>query len=456
MFMNADSQNDNNRGVLSRVERQQFVNRVDELRRIVSHPQQAGASGLLLLLAPAAGVSELLRQAYDELFNQNGKVIPIYFTLPRGEKTAVSTAIEFLNTFLLQYIAFRRGEPALCQSSLTLNDLLGLAAPADYEWIEELVETYNRERFGNDDAELIRWCLSAPQRAPARQGRAFVMLDAVPLVERRDNGPALGTEMIRVFSNSKLPYVIAGLRRQMLDAVHSVKCNFDGIEILRLEQLSVDAGRSLVEQVGQRQQVALTEETRDLLVQQFECSPYFISSFLQAARELKVSLTTYLDCEQLYVDELMGGRLDRYFSALLEDIVPDLAIRRAVIRTLFESRLTGNRKASFESWKRNLRLESRQLEEILRALHIQEFITWDGSLIDAGGGSTPWNDYLEIRYRLELAGESRALVVAEAIAEALKRAPHTMARYYRRVTAVGVREVLASFDCQRVPAIFFD
>src|SRR5207247_542345 len=103
--MNADSPGETQRRVLARVARQDFIGRGDELRRIVSHPQQSDAQGLLVLLAPAAGVSELLRQAYDELFNEQGKIVPVYFALPRGETTAVSAAIEFLNTFLLQYIA---------------------------------------------------------------------------------------------------------------------------------------------------------------------------------------------------------------------------------------------------------------------------------------------------------------------------------------------------------------
>jgi serine/threonine-protein kinase RsbW len=451
-----DRQNENGHRVLGRVDRDEFVGRAEELKRIVAHPQRGGASGLLLLLAPAAGVSELLRQAYDELFNQRSKTIPIYFALPREETTAVSIAISFLNTFLLQYVAFRRDEPALCQSSLTLNELLGLAPPADYDWMEQLVESYNRERFGNEDGGLIRWCLSAPQRVPVTHGRPFVMIDAVALSDRTDNGPALGTELILAFGRSELPYAIAGLRRQMLDTIYAVQSDFEGIETLRLDKLSDDDGRALVERVAHKLNVPLSEEVRDLLVQQFECSPFFITNFLQAASDLSLSMTTYLACEQLYVDELMGGRFHRYFTTLLEDLAPDPATRRAIIRMLYETSLPENRKASFETWTKNLHLEVNELEQVLRALHVQEFITRDGGLILAGGGSVAWKDYMETRYRLEMAGEPRALVVADTIMESLKRAPHTMARYYRRVAAVGLRRVLADFDCQRVPAILFD
>jgi anti-sigma regulatory factor (Ser/Thr protein kinase) len=454
--MNGDNQGENHRRVLGRVAPQEFIGRADELRRTLSHPLQPNAAGLILLLAPGAGVSELLRQAYDQLFNEQRRVIPVYFALPRGDATAVSAAIEFLNTFLLQYVAFRRAEPELCQSSLSLNELLQLAPPSDYEWIEQLIESYNRERFTNDDRALIRWCLSAPQRVPEKQGRAFVMLDAVPLIDRVDNGPALGQEVVRVLSRSQLPYAIAGMRRQMLPVIHSVSGDVETIDILRLDKLSEEDGRALVEHLAQSQQLPLTEEVRDLLVQQFECSPFFLTAFLHAAAEREVSLTSYLACEQLYVDELMGGRINRCFSSLLEEILPEAAIRHAIIGLLYESRLHDKRKASIESWKTHLHLKTEELERILHALHIQEFITWDGGVIEAGGGSVVWKDYLTTRYRLEIAGEPRALVVADTITSTLKRAPHTMARYYRRVAAVGLRELLGKFDCQRVPAVLFD
>lgn len=452
--MNAETPDERKRRVLSRVHRSEFVGRADELQRIVGHPQRQDAGGLLLLLAPTAGVSELLRQAYDELFNQRGKIIPLHFALPREEKTPVSAAIEFLNTFLSQYIAFRRNDPALCQTTLTLSELLELALPADYEWIEQLVETYNRERFSNDDAALIRWCFSAPQRVPPKHGQVFAMVDAVSLADTRH--PELGREMIRIFSRSTLPYLIAGLRRQLLNAVHSVQCNFEEIEILRLERLSEAEGRMLVERVARRQNLALSDEVRDLLVQQFECSPFFITSFIRSARELNLPLTSYLACERLYADELMGGRLGRYFAALLEEIAPQPGTRREVIRLLHESGVAEDRKASFGSWKRNLGLEDTELEQILNGLHVQEFINWDGSIIQSGGGPVVWKDYLEARYRLEISAEPRALVVAETITKSLKRAPQTMARYYRRVAAVGLSEVLARFDGQQVPAILLD
>src|ERR1051326_7811719 len=163
------SPSQNFRRILGRVVQQDFVGRAGELDRIMvqAEPVNAGR-GLLLLMEPSAGVSELLRQAYDQLFNRHSDVIPIYFAITPNETTAVSAAIEFLNTFVQQYIAFRRDKPVVSNAPLTLQELQQLALPADLDWIEQLVESYNRLRFSNDDKALVRFCLGAPQRIPPR------------------------------------------------------------------------------------------------------------------------------------------------------------------------------------------------------------------------------------------------------------------------------------------------
>jgi serine/threonine-protein kinase RsbW len=447
------------RQILGRVKRDEFVGRAVELQRLVSHATHARradeGSGLLILLAPLAGVSELLRQTYDELFNQRS-VTPIYFALPQTETTAVSAAIEFLNTFLLQYIAYRRDEPSLCRLSLTLNDLVQLAPAADLPWIEDLVEAYNVQRFGKDDRALVRFCLTAPNKVPTGNGRPFIMFDAVQLASYGGSTVPLATEIVRALTFSSLPFALAGLRREILNAIDCAGGASDSLEVMRLEPLGEDDARNLVTSAAQRLQIATNDETRDLLVQQLEGSPYFIMALLQAAREKNLNLDSYLAVERLYVDELMGGRLNRYFLSVLEHIAPEPETRASVVRLLCEAVPTGNRTASFEAWRKRLKLDSVDVEEILRALHVQELVNWDGETVDAAGAPGVWKDYLRSRFRLDALREPRALVVADVMADALKRAPQTIAHHYRRAASLRLRELLGTFNFQMVPGCLLD
>ena len=455
--MSSSNANDSFRRVLGRVPRRDFLGRTTEMDRVAAQASHANdGRGLLLLMAPSAGVSELLRQTYDQLFNQRSNVVPIYFAFTRNETTAVSAAIEFLNTFLQQYIAFRRNEPALCQSVLTLQDIVALAPSADLEWIEQLVQLYARVRFSNDNKELVRFCLGAPGRIPARAGRPFVMLDGSQLAEDLNGAVVLGTEVLRIFDRSGLSFVLAGLRRQILNAARDAECNFESLDMLRLEQLSSEEANLLVDHVALRQQVPTSREVRDLLVQQFSGSPFFISTFLQAARDKNTALVSYLDCERLYVDELLGGHLRHHFDDLLEEMAPQLSTRLALIKVLWEAAASDEKSGPVEAWRKRLQINSGELEEILHHLHIHEFVNWNGPIVDATTGPQPWKDYLKVNYRLTVLNEPRALVVADAISESLKRAPHTMARHYKQLEQIGLREVVAQFDCQRVPRVLFD
>jgi serine/threonine-protein kinase RsbW len=455
--MNGASSKEGIRRVLGSVKRHEFVGRSMELERVVAQASDKyDGRGLLLLMEPAAGVSELLRQAYDEIFNQRSDVVPIYFAFTRNETTSVGAAIEFLNSFLQQYIAHRRNDPELCHLALTLQDLLELAPPDDFEWIRQLVEAYGRQRFSNDDKALVRFCLGAPQRIPEELGRAFVMLDGAQLAEQLNGSVVLGTEILHVFDRANVAYVLAGLRRQVLQAAYNAKLDFETLDLLRLEQLSTAEARLLIEQLGQRQHVAVSEEAKDLLVQQFECSAFFITTFLQAAREKRTALISYLDCERLYIDELLGGRIQNHFADLLEEIAPSTDLRLALVRLLWESIAGDQSVASFEACRRRLHIQADEMETILQQLHIQEFINWDGSLVEFANRPQAWKDFLKTRYRLNLMNEPRALVVAEALADALKRAPHTMARHYRQVAKYELRDLISRFDCQSVPSVLFN
>ncbi len=450
------------RQILSRVTREEFVGRAGECNRVVSHAlfdAERNHLGLLILMAPLAGVSELLRQAYDELFNRQADLVPIYFALPRTETTAVSAAIEFLNTFVLQYVAYRRFEPALAHASLTLNDLVKLAPAADADWIAELVDTYNRERFNEDDRALVRFCLSAPARVPKDGARPFVMFDALQLSGYGDDPVPFSTEVVRALMSSDLPFVFAGLRREVAAAFDRAGLNARALEVIHLAPLAEAESAALISSVARRLSVFCKDETRDLLAQQLEGSPLFINAMMQAARDKHISLDSYLSCERLYVDEVMGGQLSRYFAATLERVTNDPDTRRAIIRLLCESTSTRTpsvRKTTFETWCKRLELDASAVEEILRRLHVQEWINWDGDTINADGGPAAWKDYLRSRFRLDALREPRALVVADLIATALKRAPENVARHYRRSASLQLRDLISKFNSQRVPRRLFD
>ena len=82
--------------ILSRINQDEFFGRDAEVRDIVR--QSAGfpdARTLVVMTTPDAGASELLRQAYDQLFRRRGALVPIHFALRRSDGTTAETARRF-------------------------------------------------------------------------------------------------------------------------------------------------------------------------------------------------------------------------------------------------------------------------------------------------------------------------------------------------------------------------
>ena len=108
------------RRILARVAPEQFVGRGEQLRELTAlGSARAEQRGLLLFAAPQSGVSELLRQSFDEMFRQRGGPAPVYFAFTRADAATTAAARRFLQTFLTQVVAHRRDDPAFAAPSAT-------------------------------------------------------------------------------------------------------------------------------------------------------------------------------------------------------------------------------------------------------------------------------------------------------------------------------------------------
>jgi len=445
------------RRILARTPPELFVGRDEQARELsaLASPK-AGQQSLLLLAAPQSGVSELLRQTFDDLFRQRGGASPVYFAFSRTDAATTAAARRFLHTFLTHTIAHRRDDAALATATPTLRALLDLAPPADYEWAEQLIQSFERALGEADERTLVRLCLEAPRRAAAHGVRTVVMLDDVHLAERLRGEVALGPEVAQAAALGPTPFVLAGLRRRAADILNGAgyQVGLDALRRLNLDRLKETDERELVEGLARTHSVAVNDETRDLIVQQLESNPYLITAIFEAARSGGVSLTSFRDFQTLYVDELLGGRVNRRFSSVLEEIAPSLTLRRGLLRVLNESASAPGGKSPAEVWMKRLGLDAVEFERVMRLLHMHELASFRATFVEATP-SRVWRDFLSASYRLQVAAEPRALVVADTLVEALKRAPQTLARSYRRGAALKLDDLMRRFDFGRVPASLF-
>lgn len=439
--------------ILSSINQDEFFGRDAEVRDILRQSTPAHARGLVLMATPEAGVSEVLRQAYDQLFARRGDPVPIHFAFRRSDATTADTAHRFFQNLLQQFVAYRRVNPALCKATLTFHDLQELALPSDYELINNLLEGFQREQ--SSEKALIAFCLSLPNRLRAEGRAIYSLIDCTRIGPFREE-VATGHHLVTELSHGGLPFVLAGLRRQANDLIHgSDDGEWEAISTLQIDNLGENSAQALFESLARRYEIEWNAPTRDLILQQLNCSPLFITEFMRAARDSRIRLASFLACQRLYVDELLGGRIQRHFDRILAAITPGAQIKRTLLRVLYESAMSETRKSSLWAWKKRLGMAAHEFEHVIDALHVYELVNSTAAFIEVNSDSYVWMDYLRAHYRVEVAAEPRARVVATTLLETLKRAPQTMTRKYRRESAIGLQGLLPQFNCQSVPASLF-
>ncbi|MBK8147711.1 MAG: ATP-binding protein [Acidobacteria bacterium] len=429
--------------ILATVAADSFVGRDVELETLIAEAHRTDStSGLHLIAAPGLGLSELLRQTYDRLFRDKNGPIPFYFSF-RPDETASAAALRFVQDFILQTVAFRRQNPALLDFGGDICEISQIAVPGDTHWIDRLLETCRLESRLNNERAFIRTALGAPLRAYANGARSFAILDDLDAAD-----PDLLSELNPVFARFEMPFVFASKRRFDIDEI--------ALETTELEPLRFDEAGALAERLAEKLKVAINDQARDLIAVQLGGNPAFITNLIQSASEQDVGLDSFARVQRVYTDEIFGGRTARYLSAILNRNVPDGKLQKQVVGALFDALRPEIGKIHAEDWRRLFNLDADSYYRLLCKLNVQEFISLTSNLIEPMRENLPLCDYLVGRFRLESAKHNRALTIGESLAEFVKRAPVTMAAFYRENSALGLRELLAAFNHQEIPRALLD
>lgn len=438
---------DSSSTILSSVSPEMFIGRESELERILKHAAES-EKGLLILAAPAAGLSELLRQSFDRLFRTQTEIVPVYFSFSDEKVSPESVARRFLQCFVQQFVAFRRRDEGLLKISPDICELCELAYPADLVWMKNLIAACERESHLKDARSFVRQAFSAPLRAAQNGVRVAVFFDDFHNIENTFGDVNLLSEIKEIFSHSTVPFVFAGRRRYVLNAVQTGSTKLSEFETLNLKNLSDSEAGKLIEILAEKKSVEITEQARDLIIRQFYANPALIGAIISAAREKGGDLKDFHQVQKVYVESLMGGKIGKYYDSLLDAATENPEIQKKICALL----ASDTRRTPIESWRGRFKLTEDEFYKIVRRLNIQEIIHLNSAAAEISKENTILRDYLETRYRLETVGEQRALVIGTLLSESLKLAPQTMAKFYRRSAALGLREIMAVFNCQKIPA----
>jgi serine/threonine-protein kinase RsbW len=419
--------------ILSRVRNGAFAGRVETAERIyLSALAGSGSSYIRIAGAPGAGTSELLRYTFDRLFLEQRFVVPFYFSLSKEDRSVRDAAMRFVYEFLLQAVAFRLNDPSLITASPDICELQKLAPLADAGWVKELCDSCDSESLLNDASSAIRSALAAPIRAAAKgRFRVCVIVDDLHNAASIEGGSTFVEQFRRITPNAGSSIILSARRRFEID----VRSH----QIIEIRCPGLIASGAIAEGIAVDLQVKLSESVRDLIAARSEGRPGVMLSLIGAASDSGIALDSYRNAARVYTAQIAN------IGAQFE-----LGRSQAVTEALHSAD-----ENSFPLAALRERVGEAEFASMVEQLTVSEAIDIAGS--SARLNSSPLlRDYLEYRHATDVRGVSSDAASANIAIAFLQASPDTMAREYRREAAVGLRNLLATFDLQDIPRAAID
>ncbi len=434
--------------VISRISLADMIGRSDEIVRLESHATGKSANNFLVVSgAPRVGVSEILRQAYDRVFLANTEILPIYFSVSANDRDAIGTARRFAYEFLLQFLAFKKNESTLLELRPSLDEIVRLASVSDAAFVDQVIELLSTNSQ-NTSVDLCRTLMALPSRLSATGTRCFVTFDNVHRSLGFADGEIVMNAIRDVCAAAQFPCVVGGRRRAVYGRFSD--------NVMAVERLSFEDAGLLIESLARDNSLSINEQTRDLIAVQLDRDPQFIGDIVRRAAAADTSLDSFQAFESVYADELSGGMIARRFESEFAISCGSREIGNAFSSLVSKVASSPQQTASARKVSERSGISSFDFQRTAACLYSAEIASISGDRFSVESDSKPLSDYLELHRTLETPGVSRAQAVGERAANYVKRAPHLMARHYRRLSALGVADLLRTFDGREVPLAMLD
>ena len=417
------------------------------------------ARAVLVIGRPQSGKTELLRLTYDRLFNEQGRTLPIYFSLRRDRLSPDKFAKDFLLTLLRQYLAFVNHDVALVpRHELTERDLLNLASANEYAALKEILDSYEARAQDPDKRALVRYTLGLPQRLAARSPyHITVLLDEAQWLDRIVTDEELANLFGEVLQQPHLvSFILTGQQRALLDQLAAEEGVIGNVKLLHFPAPDLFSLQALVKKWCVQDNAAFDPEIGRLAVHQLDSNLFYLRALAAASSERKMWFDKGADFERLYVAELLQGRIAHYFSRLLRQLASDAtrgqAGEHAAIEIIYICAEAMASRAPVELIR--TRLEPRiEVSALLLELHRQELITLlDGHLLPSE--DTVFCDWVAATHR-RFEGASLEEVKLDLLRRRIKSVPQMLALSARRTLHTQIEALLRRFDGQSIAHSLF-
>jgi hypothetical protein len=165
--------------IKEKVDRSVFTDREDvfaRLRQWLGWVENHVGTSVGLIGHRRVGKTAILYRLYNDLFWQQGMIIPFYFAMERKPIWIKDLAVNYFTTFAKQYIAFRLQIPELVEQEVTLEDLQPYLGALGNEVMTQEIERFPRAGETTSPALLFGRAIDFPSTLAVRHRQRVVVI----------------------------------------------------------------------------------------------------------------------------------------------------------------------------------------------------------------------------------------------------------------------------------------
>ncbi len=346
---------------------------IEGLQGIAAEAAFGDANSLLVYGKRGVGKTELLKHLYNRLFSQQNDSIPFFYTLKTSFTSIEDFSKDYLRSFILQGLAFLNKDIALTHSGrYSLDDLIYIAHKADAQWAVQIIDQYLQLREEGKPIHMLSHAMSAPYISYRNTDRAVVvMIDDFHKIGKfcelnmEEGRGSLSMVLDSTVSSRHTPHIISGCQSELQKMFFEETSIGNNVELMNLQRLASHESELLFKLLGEIHSVNIDLDP-GRFINVLNGNPFYIKSFMQSARQSCRTLTEE-DFWQIYLNEVMKGKIFTYWTSLLKSYVPPFELRKPSLSFLYN--LSREDMApDFSALSEQLSIDSGNLDRIINML----------------------------------------------------------------------------------------
>lgn len=269
-----------------------LVGRAEEFARfnkwLAKIPQKLSKSRVILARRKS-GKTSFVQRLFNQLWSQNGQVIPFYYEFAEAPIGYLNFAIAYYETFASHYISFRERDPQMVRNPLSLEKILDYGQTHNLTALADDAAFILNNKAHDRHTDLIwRTVCSAPHRyASLYDIRFLVILDEFQYIEQfiyfdtqANATPIKGMAgSYHALSESKVaPMLVTGSYIGLLQKIMDDYLEAGRLSISRFEPyLTPEEGLLAVYRYAELYQEPITNQTAQQINELCLYDPFFIS-----------------------------------------------------------------------------------------------------------------------------------------------------------------------------------